>query len=172
MQWFKHHNNFRNSPPMINIAECLGDRGVVAAYRLYEVMAEQCGSGADFDPVLVLVPPRDLYWLARELLIPIPEGEDYGDGVTPGAVSKILDCFRNSNLIYVHSVEQPRVFTKPDGTFETRTVKFQAIELRGFAAATDEYTSKELARLAKRGVNLKPGTKRLALATPKASATK
>src|SRR5260370_31135620 len=68
MQWFKHHNNFRNSPAMKHVESEMGDIGVAAVYRLYEVFTERFGVDNNFTGSLTLSPPFSEQWLASELL--------------------------------------------------------------------------------------------------------
>jgi hypothetical protein len=52
------------------IAGELGDRGVAAVYRLYEVFTERFGVDDDFSGSLFLSPPFSEQWLANEIFTP------------------------------------------------------------------------------------------------------
>src|SRR5579863_28756 len=98
MQWFKHHNDFRNTAAMKRIGQSLGDRGIAAAYRLLEVMCEQCGSGASYNPVLTLEPPHDMNWLGHEIFFP-DEMEAYNSGISTKETQEYIENFACSGLI-------------------------------------------------------------------------
>jgi hypothetical protein len=169
MQWFKHHNDFRRSPAMKRIGESLGDRGIAAAYCLLEVMCEQCGSGANYSPVLVLEPPHDVNWLGHEIFFP-DEMEAYNAGITIKETESVLSNFVCSGLIYLDEKRCGRtVQNEKTGKWETKEIVFPTIELIGFEERLDEWTEREIKKARKTGI-VKPGTPRVTLATMKASA--
>jgi hypothetical protein len=167
MQWFKHHNNFRNTPAMRMIADYLGDKGVAAAYRLFEVMCEQCGSGEDFKPTLILIPPRDLSWLGRELLLPT-EDETYGIGTLPATdeeTQKVLNVFAKAGLIIQEKAMVRRGFRDGAGNITTREVPFDSITVPGLVENVDEWTQRKRTAISKAMAH--SGKKKVTLGTPK-----
>jgi hypothetical protein len=164
MQWFKHHNNFRNSPAMLAIADSLGERGVAAAYRLLEVMCEQCGAGDNYNPVLTLAPPRDALWLGREIFIPNPE-EPYDNGISKKETFDALEGFACASLISLSEELCDRSVKDGSGKWIPTKISFPAIRLLGFEEKLDEWTERRRRAVSK--AMAKSGKTKVTLGTRK-----
>ena len=139
MLWFKHWHNLRNSPPMKYIRAVKGDEGVAAAYRLLEVMTERCGSGANFNPILMLAPPYTEHWLACEILTP---DEDYMAEPSTKQLTDMLDVFETGGLIQLgNETGQGRIKDK-DGKWQPGEVTFTTLELCNFEEMQDTWTAR------------------------------
>jgi hypothetical protein len=76
MKWFKHKTGERNSPGLKRAEKLAGETAYGRYFKLFEVMADSCGSGERFDPRIDLSrPPQDLEWLADALSISADELE-------------------------------------------------------------------------------------------------
>lgn len=72
MKWFKHFSDARRNPKLRAMEREMGEAGYARAMKLYEIVAQIGGSGADFDPRIDLGKPttnRD--WLADEMGIDV-----------------------------------------------------------------------------------------------------
>jgi hypothetical protein len=159
MQWFKHKGTFRNSPAMRYVAEVAGDRGVAAAYRLYEVMTERFGVDDDYSGSLMLSRPLTLRWLGREITTK-PFDEDNAYYYDPTAVEdadvlKLLATFHDAGLILLTSKVTPTVRTGEDGVeVGDKPERFYTITVPGFATdCADEYTARRRAKGMTKGLN-------------------
>jgi hypothetical protein len=153
MQWFKHHNNFRRSPAMQQVAILMGDRGVAAVYRLYEVFTERFGVDNNFTGSLHLYNTTLETWLANEILIPPPD-EDWGPFLSVAAarerltdLKRFLGVCSDAGLIEL-SIDESEVWESDDddGTHKVKSNerhKWMTITIPGFAALADEYTARK-----------------------------
>jgi hypothetical protein len=160
MLWFKHHNNFRNSPSMKWIKKRLGDAGVAAAYRLLEVICERCGTGEEFNPVLTLQGATSKMWLAEEILTP-ENGDSYSDGfVTEEQLDGFLAVCERSGLVERTTWEgDGSTWDDDKGVWVPGKVVLEQINIPSMFNLLDEHTARE------RGYKKKKNFK--GLATPK-----
>jgi hypothetical protein len=149
---------------MQSIERSLGERGVAAAYRLLEVMCAQCGSGEDYKPVLVLMPPRDLLWLGKEIFIPNPE-EPYDGGITGEETKDFLEAFACAELIQMSSELTDRIVKDESGKWTPIKIAFTAVKLVGFEEKLDEWTERRRRAVSK--AMAKSGKTKVTLGTRK-----
>ena len=148
MRWFKHSGTFRNSPPMKYIQRTIGEHGVAAAYRLFEVMTERYGVDNDFSGSLILSPPTTELWLAQEICTPDPDHEDsYGRGhVSDEQLQKYLGIFHGAGLIIYDTVTDHNGQTqRGDGSWgpADSPLVFKRITVPNFRDQADEYTARK-----------------------------
>jgi hypothetical protein len=157
MLWFKHKGTFRNSPPMRYIADALGDRGVAAAYRLYEVMTERFGLDDDFSGTIVLSRPLTLRWLGREIATPTKDGANCYDPtlVTDEEVLKLLAVFHEAQLIDLTSQVDESIIVGDDGVEkEAGQHRFYSITVTSFRKdCADETMQRKANKAHKKGLN-------------------
>jgi hypothetical protein len=156
MLWFKHKGTFRNSPPMLYIADMLGDRGVAAAYRLYEVMTERFGLDDDYSGTIVLSRPLTLRWLGREIATPTEKGTNHYDPslVSDEEVLKLLIVFHEAQLIDLTSQETAALEVGDDGVEkEAGTARFYSITVPSFRKDCADETMQRKANKHKKGLN-------------------
>lgn len=147
MLWFKHANNFRNTPGMKYVAEQLGDHGVAGVYRLYEVFTQRFAVNNDFSGTLVLSPPFTARWLAQEILTPYPPGDDDVDynphEVPPDQLTLFLSVCADAQLITLDHPVLATGLRQEDGTLKDAGVqKWTRITIPGFVGLADEYTAR------------------------------
>ena len=145
MLWFKHHSTFRNSPQIKLINRWLGAEGVVAVYRLYEVMTEHFGACVKNQAVLELTPPYTDLWLADELQI--LEDDPYGgvDYPCPKKLRKFLGHFEQAGIIELAIEKVPGQKLQEDGSrHDLKEFELITITLLNFSGQVDEYTQKKL----------------------------
>jgi hypothetical protein len=146
MQWFKHHNNFRNSPAMKHVESEMGDTGVAAVYRLYEVFTERFGVNNDFTGSLLLSPPFSEQWLATELLRRPwdPENNRYGDAPKVADLLFFLGVCETAGIVTLERVVDGISKVDKDtgehkDTGENKT--WVTVTIPEFAALADEYNT-------------------------------
>lgn len=144
MQWFKHHSNFRNSPALKHLDSVMGDRGVAAVYRLYEVFTERFGVDNNFTGSLFLSPPYSESWLAEEILRADDDG--YVRKPTIKELKYFLGECETAGIIElkrqvseVFEVSEEDGATKPTG----KQHEWLTVTIPGFAALADEYTARK-----------------------------
>jgi hypothetical protein len=147
MQWFKHHGSFRNKPQMKYVSSLLGDHGVAAAYRLFEVMTERFGVDNDFSGSLLLSPPFTEHWLAQEICTP-DEGHENQYHPTLVSVEQLhlyLSTFDGAGLIVYDTETGPGRAQDDKGTWQPtpEPLTFKRITLPGFVDLADEYTARK-----------------------------
>jgi hypothetical protein len=151
MQWFKHHSNFRNSPAFKFIANNMGDRGVAAVYRLYEVFTERFGVDNNFTGSLLLSPPYSEHWLANEILTGEEELNDYENPtgnllpVTTQALRHFLGMCESAGIVTLKRQECGVVEVSEDGESKPTGKKqvWLTVTIPGFASLADEYTARK-----------------------------
>ncbi len=143
MQWFKHHSNFRNSPALKYIDDIMGDQGVAAVYRLYEVMTERFGVDNNFTGSLFLSPPYSETWLAEEILRADDDG--YDRSPTAKELRRFLAECETAGIVQIKREMSGVSRTQDDGsnkeTGEQR--EWWTITIPGFAGLADEYTARK-----------------------------
>jgi hypothetical protein len=145
MQWFKHHNNFRNTPAMRYIDQMLGDEGTAGVYRLYEVFTERFAVDNDFSGGLLLSPPTSEQWLADEVLRR-PEGDDnpYGNGPSLKQLQYFLSVCERAGIVSLKRQESACFSLQDDGTTEEDGKNvWTTVTIPGFADLADEYASRK-----------------------------
>jgi hypothetical protein len=147
MQWFKHHGAFRNKPQMKYVSNALGEHGVAAAYRLFEVMTERFGVDNDFSGSIILSPPFTEHWLAQEICTPDAEHENkyHPTHVSVEQLHQYLSTFHGAGLIVYDSVTSDGQTQSEDGSWgpSPGPLTFKRITLPGFADLADEYTARK-----------------------------
>lgn len=159
MLWFRHNNDMRHRPEMKSIATRLGAHGVAAAYRLLEVWCDHCGSGENFNPTMTLGGPRNLQWLADEILLPDETCDEetactevgYGDNDqilretlaqrSAERLQRYLDVFELCGLIEQGTVTQ-NGWRVENGKRITGQLEFKTITLLAADGILDSFTSR------------------------------
>jgi hypothetical protein len=154
MQWFKHHNNFRNSPAMKHVEAQMGDVGVAAVYRLYEVFTERFGANSDFTGSLTLSAPFSEQWLASEILRRPWDEENnrFGDAPKVADLLFFLGVCETARIVTLERVVDgiTKVDTATGEHVETGENKtWVTVTIPGFAALADEYATNKSNRLKK-----------------------
>jgi hypothetical protein len=147
MQWFKHHGSFRNKPQMKYVSNILGEHGVAAAYRLFEVMTERFGVDNDFSGSIILSPPFTEHWLAQEICTP---DADHANKYHPTLVSVeqlnlYLSTFDGAGLIVYDTVTGAGSRQDEKGMWQDAPtpMTFKRIRVPGFVDLADEYTARK-----------------------------
>lgn len=144
MQWFKHHNNFRNTAKLKHIEKVLGDAGVAAVYRLYEVFTERFGIDDDFTGSIMLSAPFSEQWLASEILRRPWDSEEnpYGDEPKVEDLLYFLgECATAGIVVLTREVASiALVDTKTGETKDSSKEKtWVTVTIPGFAELADVY---------------------------------
>jgi hypothetical protein len=150
MQWFKHHNNFRNTPAMRYIASQEGAAGIAAVYRLYEVFTERFGVDNDFSGSITLQPPTTLAWLGTELFLPEESDNPYSSGLEDRSsddVLKFLGYCEYAGIITIerHEGEVWRLDEKGVSSATGTKQVWTTLTIPGFAALADVYSARKKA---------------------------
>jgi len=135
---------------MQHVAMVMGDRGVAAVYRLYEVFTERFGVDNNFTGTLCLSPPYSETWLTNEILLPTAEQvqEPYSDGhATTRDLREFLGVCVDAGLIEL-KVDESEVWQRAedDGTKNVASGKkhrWLTVTIPGFCALADEYSSRK-----------------------------
>jgi len=146
MKWYKHHSDFRRSPSMLHIQDLLGDYGVAAAYRLYEVFAQRFGLNDDFTGTIMLSPPFSEIWLAREILTySYDDDNEDEDGKFQSPEKKLmyfLGVCEQAGLITLNKEEFDVVNLQNDGSQKVTGKKvWTTVTIPNFAALKDDWSS-------------------------------
>jgi hypothetical protein len=144
MQWFKHHNNFRNTAKLKHIEKVLGDAGVAAVYRLYEVFTERFGVDDNFTGSITLSAPFSEQWLASEILRRPwhQESNPYGDEPKVEDVLYLLGECEQAGIVQLtrEVATIARVDPKTGETKESGDTKtWTTVTIPGFAELADVY---------------------------------
>jgi hypothetical protein len=128
----------------------MGDRGVAAVYRLYEVFTERFGVDNNFTGTLRISPPYSEQWLANEILTPSEEDREapYFSGHSDtDELRDFLGVCDVAGLIEL-KVTEAEVYqaAEDDGTQTVATGKkhkWMTVTIPGFALLADEYTARK-----------------------------
>jgi len=141
MQWFKHHNNFRNTPAMQYVQNQLGSAGVAGVYRLYEVFTERFAVDNDFSGSILLSPPTSEIWLVNEVL---PSDDPRERGSTLKELMHFLAICENAGIVELEKHESDCLTMQDDGSQKVTGKKVWAtVTIPGFAALADEYSTRK-----------------------------
>jgi hypothetical protein len=152
MQWFKHHNNFRNSPAMQHVEQVLGASGVASVYRLYEVFTERFGVDNGFtDPFsgsLLLAPPTSEQWLVSQILFSHQEEQGTEDEYTAYPTIKDLRYFlrtcETARIITIKRERKGSTQIESDGTSKNAgEQEWWTITIPEFAKLSDVYAHRQ-----------------------------
>jgi hypothetical protein len=154
MKWYKHQSDFRRSPAMLHVQDMLGDYGVAAAYRLYEVFAQRFGINDDFTGTIMLSPPFSETWLAREILTyDYDDDNTDDDGKFQNPEAKLLyflGVCESAGLITQSKQESAVLHLQNDGTQKVTGKKvWTTITIPGFASLKDDWTGTKKATRSK-----------------------
>ena len=161
MKWYKHLSDFRRSPGMLYVSQCLGDYGVAGVYRLHELFAQRFGVNDDFSGSILLSPPFTDRWLAQEILTPCLSEEQLQEAyrdlneVPLEQLNRFLQVCVEAGFLEITTVTASGTETQSDGTKKSvGDSSWRRLTIPGFADLKDEWAS----------VNAKKKSK--ALATP------
>jgi hypothetical protein len=141
MQWFKHHNNFRNTPKMQYVQNVLGSAGIAGVYRLYEVFTERFGIDNNFSGSLLLSPPTSEIWLTNEVL-PSDDPRERGSGLKE--LHHFLAVCEQAEIITLEKRESSIENIEEDGSRKiTGTKVWTTVTIPGFADLADVYSARK-----------------------------
>jgi len=149
MLWFKHTNNFRNTPAMKYVSSLLGEHGVAAAYRLWEVMTERYGLNNNFSGSIILSPPLSEHWLAQEICTPDADHENtyHPTLVSKEQLHKYLGVFHEAGLIVYDTITGPGQVPVDGVWVDSPTpLTFKRLTIPNFQGQADEYTARKASR--------------------------
>ena len=164
MKWYKHHSDFRTSPGMKYIASQLGDHGVAAVYRLYEVFTQRFGLNDDYSGSILLSPPFTNEWLAQEILTPVLSDEQiqepYRDlnEVPLTQLDAFLQVCSVAGLLQITFEQKSSSQVQLDGSRkDTGVQSWRRLTIPGFSDLKDNWSDEN---------QRKKRTKSMALSTP------
>jgi hypothetical protein len=153
MQWFKHHNNFRNTPAMQYVEQMLGASGVASVYRLYEVFTERFGVDNThteaFSGSLKLAAPTSEQWLCTQILFTTQEfneadGEEYTAYPQVADLKQFLTVCETAGIITIKREKLDSFEIQRDGSKKSvGNREWLTITIPEFAQLADVYSARK-----------------------------